>query len=82
MPSPLVPALSDELSLGGPVINNSMTLGQLRLLARCVRQSLNDIDFRSALSDEELEETQSLIAMFNDPELETAPADIHHGFCL
>ena len=82
MTSPLVPALADELNLGGPAIINTMTLGQLRLLARCVRRSLDDEEYRCGLSDDELEEAQSLVSMFEDPELEQTDPKMHHGFCL
>lgn len=71
-----------DLNLGGPVITNSMTRGQLLLLAKCTRQALECVDFRRSLSEEELEEAESLAEMFEDPDLEHADSHDHHGFCL
>lgn len=82
MTSPLVPSLSDDLNLGGPVIESSMTLGQLRLIARCINTSLMNAGFHQSLSADELEEANAIVEMFNDPELETAERGMHHGFCL
>lgn len=80
--SPLVPALADDLNLGGPAITNVMTLGQLRLLARCTRVALSNKQFRNGLSADELEEAESLANMFEDPELEQSTREMVHGFCL
>lgn len=82
MTSPLVPALADELNLGGPAIQNVMTLGQLKLLARCVNAALLNRNFHQSLSEDELEEAGYLAAMFEDPELEQSDRDTLHGFCL
>jgi hypothetical protein len=59
-----------------------MTLGQLRLLASCIRASFDNHEFRSKMSTDELAEADSLASMFEDHELETADCNMVHGFCL
>jgi hypothetical protein len=74
--------MSHPFNLGGPVITNNMTLGQLKLLARCIRVAMDTEEFRCGLTDEENEEAQCLADMFEDPELELSTRDLRHGFCL
>lgn len=79
----------NSLNLSVLVVRNSMTLGQIKLIARCLAQASTDVAFVMSLEKEEKEEVESLIAMFNDPNLEaTCKAEAgkfdktQHGFCI